>query len=82
MSRWIQQTSKDVLRVEEGALYPALHKLEAEGCLSAEWEQNHTGRRAKFYCLTPFGQKRLQEYTERWVRSAGAVFEVLDVKEG
>ncbi len=82
MSKWIQQMSKDVLRVEEGVLYPALHKLEAEGCLSAEWGLNNTGRRAKFYSLTPFGEKRLREDTERWARSAGAVFDVLDVKEG
>lgn len=81
MSKWIQRMSKNVLRVEEGVLYPALHKLEAEGCLSAEWGLNDTGRRAKFYSITPFGEKRLREDTERWARSAGAVFEVLDVKE-
>ena len=77
---WIQHESGDVLRVEEGVLYPTLHKLEAGGLLSAEWGVNHTGRRAKFYSLTPAGEKRLRESTEQWARSARAVSTVLGVE--
>lgn len=77
---WIQRASRDVLRVEEGVLYPALHKLEADGCLTAEWGVNDTGRRAKFYSLTPAGEKKLAEATQRWARSARAVSTVLGVE--
>ncbi len=81
ISKWLQQTSADVLRVEEGVLYPALHKLEKEKWLRAEWGVNDTGRRAKFYSLTPLGKRRLQAEVARWKRSSQAVSTVLDVEE-
>jgi transcriptional regulator len=81
ISKWLQQTSEDVLRVEEGVLYPALHKLEKEKWLRAEWGVNDTGRRAKFYSLTPLGKRKLQAEVARWKRSSQAVSTVLDVEE-
>ncbi len=81
ISKWLQETSADVLRVEEGVLYPALHKLEKEKWLRAEWRVNDTGRRAKFYSLTPLGKRKLQAEAARWKRSSQAVSTVLDVEE-
>ena len=79
--KWIRQASEDVLRVEEGVLYPALHKLEKERWLMAEWGVNDTGRRAKFYSLTPLGKRKLQAEVARWRRSSQAVSTVLEVEE-
>ncbi len=81
ISKWVLECTEEVLRVEEGVLYPALHRLEKEGCLEAKWGRNDTGRRAKFYDLTPAGLKRLESETARWRRSARAVETVLDLKE-
>ncbi len=81
ISKWIQQASEDVLRVEKGVLYPALHRLEKEKWLRAEWGVNDTGRRAKFYSLTPLGKRKLQAEVARWKRSSQAVSTVLDVEE-
>ncbi len=81
ISKWILQTSEEALRVEEGVLYPALHKLEREKWLRAEWGVNDTGRRAKFYSLTPLGKRKLQAEVARWRRSSQAVSTVLDVTE-
>lgn len=78
ISRWIQRVSGDRLKMEEGVLYPALHNLEADGCLTSEWGTNDTGRRAKFYALTPRGRRRLRAEAEEWSRSARAVFTVLE----
>lgn len=74
----IQQTSEDVLRVEEGALYPALHRLELRGLLSAEWGVSENNRRAKFYRLTPAGKKQLAAAREHWSRMTGAIARVLE----
>ena len=73
----IEQTSEDVLRVEEGALYPALHRLELRGWLAAEWGVSDNNRRAKYYRLTSAGRKQLSAATEHWTRLAGAVARVL-----
>ncbi len=81
ISKWVQQTSEDVLRVEEGVLYPALHKLEKEKWLRAEWGVNDTGRRAKFYSLTPLGKRKLQAEVARWKRPSQTVSTVLDAEE-
>ena len=81
ISKWVLERTEEVLRVEEGVLYPALHRLEKDGCLEAEWGRNDTGRRAKFSSLTPGGLKRLETKTARWRRSAGAVETVLNLKE-
>lgn len=73
----IQQTSDDVLRVEEGSLYPALHRLEQRGWVEAEWGVSENNRRAKFYKLTRAGRKQLAAETANWVRLSGAVSRVL-----
>ena len=77
IAEFIQQTSEDVLRVEEGALYPALHRLELRGLLSSEWGTSENNRRAKYYALTAAGKKQLAEETEYWRRMSGAVARVL-----
>lgn len=70
---WIQQASQQVLKVEEGALYPALHRLELRGLLSAEWGASDNNRRAKFYRLTADGKRRLDSESQRWARLSAAV---------
>src|SRR2546429_6249546 len=77
VAEWIHQSSQDVLRVEEGALYPALHRLELRGLLSSEWGASDNNRRAKYYALTAAGRKRLAEENEYWRRMSGAVARVL-----
>ena len=73
VAEWIEQTSQQVLKVEEGALYPALHRLELRGLLKAEWGASENNRRAKFYRLTADGRKRLDAETQRWARLTAAV---------
>ena len=73
VAEWIQQTSQQVLKVEEGALYPALHRLELRGVLKAEWGTSENNRRAKFYRLTAEGKKRLNAESQRWTRLSAAV---------
>jgi transcriptional regulator len=77
IAEFIQQSSGDVLRVEEGALYPALHRLELRGMLSSEWGVSENNRRAKFYRLTAPGRKRLAEENASWDRLSGAVSRVM-----
>jgi len=69
----IQQVSRDVLRVGQGSLYPALHRLEAQGWIISEWGASDNNRRAKFYELTASGRKRLREQMEGWNRLATAM---------
>ena len=78
ISQRIQQTSADVLRVNQGSLYPALHRLEDQGWVSAEWGTSENNREAKFYRLTKAGQKQLQVETANWERMAAAVRRVLE----
>ena len=73
----IRQISKEVLQVQQGSLYPALHRLEKRGWLKAEWGESENGREAKFYSLSPKGRKRLVEEESNWQRLAGAVGEIL-----
>src|SRR5579863_6251396 len=75
---YIQQTSEDVLRVEEGALYPALHRLELRGLLAAEWGVSENNRRAKYYRLTAAGRRQLAEEAERWNRMSAAISRILE----
>lgn len=77
VSQRIQQISDDVLRVNQGSLYPALHRLEQEGWIEAEWGASENNRRAKFYRLTRAGRKKLGEETASWQRLAAAVSRVL-----
>jgi transcriptional regulator len=69
----IQQISRDVLQVQQGSLYPALHRLENKGLLSAEWKETETGREAKFYRLTAKGRQQLKDETANWARLTDAI---------
>jgi len=77
VAEWIHESSADVLRVEEGALYPALHRLELKGLLKSEWGTSENNRRAKYYALTARGRKYLGAETERWGRMTSAIARVL-----
>ena len=74
---FIQQTSEDVLRVEEGALYPALHRLELRGLLTSEWGVSDNHRRAKYYRLTAAGRRRLADEAARWRRMSAAIGRIM-----
>ena len=78
----IRQISRDVFQVQQGSLYPALHRLENRGMLAAEWKESETGREAKFYKLTRKGQAQLKEETANWARLAEAVGLILQTAEG
>ena len=78
ISQRIQQTSEDVFRVNQGSLYPALHRLEQEGWIDAEWGASENNRKARFYRLTRSGRKRLDEETASWERLAAAMARVLE----
>lgn len=69
----LEQISKSVVQVNQGSLYPALHRLEQKGWLKAEWKQSETGREAKFYSLTRSGLKQLRVERDSWARLTGAV---------
>jgi len=73
----IQQTSDDVLKVEEGSLYPALYRIEQQGWIESEWGLSENNQRAKFYKLTRQGRKQLQIEEENWDRLAGAISKVM-----
>jgi PadR family transcriptional regulator PadR len=77
----IRQISKEVLQVQQGSLYPALHRLEKRGWLSAEWGEAETGREAKFYSLTKLGRKQLEAETANWDRLSDAVAMILRTAE-
>jgi transcriptional regulator len=77
----LQQMSKDVLQVQQGSLYPALHRLEARGWLDAEWKASETGRDAKFYNLTRAGRRQLESERANWNRLAAAIGLVLRTAE-
>ena len=77
----IRQISKDVLQVQQGSLYPALHRLEKRGWLRAHWGEAETGREAKFYALTAVGRKQLEAETAHWDRLSEAVSLILRTAE-
>jgi PadR family transcriptional regulator len=77
ISQRIQQVSQEVLEINQGSLYPALHRLEEKGWISAEWGASENNRRARFYNLTRAGKRQLAEETESWERFAAAVTRVL-----
>lgn len=80
ISQRIQQISEDVLRVNQGSLYPALHRLEEQGWIASEWGVSDNNREAKFYRLTRTGQRQLQRETEQWDRMSAAVARVLNTE--
>jgi PadR family transcriptional regulator PadR len=78
VARWIEFATDDALAVGEGTLYPALHRLEERGWVSASWGPSENNRRAKFYALTKAGRARLRIEANGWRRYAAAVFAALD----
>jgi transcriptional regulator len=79
ISERIQQISEDVLRVNQGSLYPALHRLEHQGWIQAEWGVSELGRRARFYRLTAAGRRQLDLEKESWARLATAIGRILEM---
>ena len=77
IAKHIQRTSEDLLQVETGSLYPALHRLEAKGSIAASWELSDKGKRAKYYRLTPLGRKQLVAEQSKWQTFARAMGLVL-----
>jgi PadR family transcriptional regulator, regulatory protein PadR len=73
IAKRIQQVSCEVLQVQQGSLYPALHRLEQQGWIRAKWAESETGRQAKFYSLTAAGRKQLEQETANWKRLSGAI---------
>jgi len=80
IAQWVRQTTKGDVELEEGALYPALHRMEHRGWVDAEWKLSEKKRRAKFYNLTPDGRKMLVIRTESWERLVRAVSSVLNAQ--
>jgi PadR family transcriptional regulator, regulatory protein PadR len=81
VSQRLKRASGDVFEVSDGSLYPALHKLEQQGWITAEWKTSEKGRRAKYYSLTRLGRRRLERETENWGRLSGAISHVVKLKE-
>ncbi|MGH9324674.1 MAG: PadR family transcriptional regulator [Vicinamibacteria bacterium] len=81
ISRWIRTVTREALRIEEGALYPALHRLEARGWIVSEWGVSENNRKARFYRLTPKGAKHLERESSAWRRFSRAMGRVLDSPE-
>ena len=81
ISQRLKQVSRDDLQVSDGALYPALHKLELSGWITAEWKTSDLGRRAKFYTLTGAGRQRLHQEVDEWRRLSSAISRVVRLKE-
>jgi PadR family transcriptional regulator, regulatory protein PadR len=77
IAKHIQRTSEDLLQVETGSLYPALHRLEAKGWIAASWELSEKGKRARFYRLTPLGRKQMVAERSRWETFSRAMALVL-----
>jgi PadR family transcriptional regulator PadR len=75
----IQQISEDVLQVNQGSLYPALHRLEHQGWIKAEWGVSELGRRARFYRLSATGRKQLERETDMWTRLSAAIGRILEM---
>ena len=81
IAQQLQRISREALQVQQGSLYPALHRLENKGLLEAEWKASETGREAKFYRLTAKGRKQLLSETRDWVRLSEAVSLVLQISQ-
>lgn len=81
ISQRMKQISGNVLTVSDGSLYPSLHKLEQEGCITAEWKTSELGRRAKFYSLTRLGRKQLEREAANWERLSAAISHVIRFEE-
>ena len=82
LSQRLKQVSKEVLQVSDGSLYPALHKLEQQGWIQAEWKPTENNRRAKFYSLTRLGRRHLEKEAANWERISAAITSVVRLTEG
>jgi transcriptional regulator len=82
VSQWIRERTDDALLVEEGALYPALYRMESKGWIEAEWGASDNNRRAKFYALTTAGRRHLKEELDTWQRYTEAVARILTATTG
>ena len=81
ISARLRQVSGNVLQVSDGSLYPALHKLEQEGWITAQWKLSDNNRRVKFYSLTVLGRRQLEHETANWERLSGAIAQVMKLEE-
>ena len=81
ISQRLKQVSGDILQVSDGSLYPALHKLEQEGWITAEWKPSENNRRAKFYSLTRLGRRHMEKETANWERLSSAISHVVRLSE-
>lgn len=79
--RWIRQTTDETLQVEDGALYPALHRLERKGWIESEWGISNNNRRAKYYALTTEGRRQLRTELKTWARFSGALEKIVNATE-
>jgi transcriptional regulator len=79
IAKRIQQVSKEILQVQQGSLYPALHRLERQGWIKAEWSESENNRRAKYYSLTAAGRKQLKAEVAQWERLSGAIGLIIDM---
>ena len=77
IASWIERCTDDALKIEDGSLYPALHRMERKGWLSFEWRITENGRRAKYYALTVEGQRKFRREADDWATFAGAVAKVM-----
>lgn len=82
LSQRLKQVSNEVLQVSDGSLYPALHKLEQQGWIQAEWKPTENNRRAKFYSLTRLGRRHLEKEAANWERISAAITSVVRLSEG
>jgi transcriptional regulator len=80
IAQWVREATQGDIELEEGALYPALHRMEHRGWLAAEWGLSENNRRAKFYSLTPLGRRALRARTDSWERLVSAVGRVLNAQ--
>ena len=80
IARWLEDTSRNALQIEEGSLYPALYRMERKGWIEAEWGTSELGRNAKFYKLTPRGRRQLRTETSEWADFARVVSAVLSTQ--
>ena len=81
VSQRLKQVSDEILQVSDGSLYPALHKLEQEGWITAEWKPSENGRRAKYYWLTRLGRRQLERETDNWTRLSSAISNVIKLRQ-
>ena len=82
VARWIERATDDDLKIEEGSLYPALHRLAERGLVEAEWGLSENNRRARYYSLTAQGRGRLRHESATWTRFARAIFQALEAPAG